>query len=229
MKDITLIYYTANLISDIFAVNIRNHVLKITDNKLPIISISHKPVSFGRNICVGEIGSSPYNIYRQILWGAKEAKTDFIACLEDDSLYVFEHFQYRPSKDTFVYNINRWNVNKRFYFYRVRQGMCMCIAPTELMIKTLELRFSKFSEEWAKERQIQFFGEPGRYENRIGLPMVKRESFKTELPTLTFNHRPSHGGIRKIIASDLVEKDLPHWGNANKLWDIMMYGDGEIK
>ena len=129
MKDITILHYTANLIDELFAVNIRNHLLSILPKEVPIISISHKPINFGKNICVGEIGSSPYNIYKQILIGAQQVKTNFLICHEDDSLYNLEHFQYRPPKDTFAYNINRWNVDRRFYFYRARQGMCMCIAP----------------------------------------------------------------------------------------------------
>ena len=230
MNNMTIIYYTANLISDIFASNIRRHLLRTIGDKYSIISISQKPIiDFGENICVGEIGVSGYNIYKQILLGSKMAKTEFIVCCEDDSLYIPEHFQYLPSKDTFAYNINRWNVNRRFYFYRARQGMCMCVAPTELMIKTLEIRFSKFGEEWSKQKQIQYFGEPGRYERKLGLPPVKIESFRTELPTLTFNHRPSYGGVRALLSTDLIAEELPFWGNANNLWNNMMYGNGEIR
>ena len=219
MSDLTLLYYTANLISDFFASNIIEHLLRIT-NGVPIVSISHKPMVLGKNICVGDIGISSWNIYYQILLGAKEAATKYVACCEDDSLYVPEHFEYRPKEDEFAYNVHRWNVNPMSYFYkRNRPGMCMCIAPTDLMVKTLETRFEKYTkEEYSGIEKIPFFGEPGRYEIMLGLPVVKRVHFTTELPTLTFNHRPSYGGVRRLLPTDTVKEELPHWGRASDLW-----------
>jgi len=38
--------------SDPFASNIRNHLLSLFPEGVPLISISHKPMDFGDNICV---------------------------------------------------------------------------------------------------------------------------------------------------------------------------------
>jgi hypothetical protein len=220
MNDLTLLYYTSNQISDYFANNVRNHLLESSKKMLPIISVSHKSINFGDNICVGEIGISSWNIYFQILLGAKEAKTKYVACCEDDSLYTWEHFSYRPKDDEFAYNTNRWNVNKRhYYFRRNRPGMCECIAPTELMIDTLETRMKKYTREaCAHIKHLPFYGEPGRYETELGLPVVKRVHFQLETPVLTFNHRPSYGGVRAPLKTDILEEELPYWGSATDLW-----------
>jgi len=212
MRDITILFYTANLISDHFGSKVREHLLESCDG-IPIISISHKPMDFGKNICVSGFEVSVYNVYQQILMGAKQAKTKYVACAEDDALYVPEHFEHIPPDDTFIYNVNRWSVTRDFYYYRQRRLMSMCIASTQLMIDTLETRFAKYSE------VAPHFGEPGRFEHKLGLPPVKIDSFKTEVPTLTFVHRPSLSGRRKLLPGDLIEKELPYWGSATELWD----------
>jgi hypothetical protein len=192
---------------------------------IPIISISQKPMDFGHNICVGHIGASIYNIYLQILAGAKETKTEFVACCEDDALYTLEHFQHRPESDTFSYNMNRWSINKDVFFFRERINMSMCIAPTDLMVDTLSKRFEKFPAPLIREKgELVGFGEPGRYEGKLGLPEVKMELFKTSIPSIVFNHRPSVGGVRKIIKKDIVKRELPYWGNAGSLWEEMWNG-----
>ena len=224
IDDLTFLYYTANLVEERFAENIRIHLVTFG---VPIISISQKPMDFGDNICVGDIGVSIYNIYKQILIGAKEAKTKFVACCEDDALYNWEHFRHRPpGEDTFSYNNNRWNVNKDLFFHRNRVNMSMCIAPTELMISTLEKRFEKYPTPLIREKgELIGFGEPGRSERKLGLPIVKMEVFNTVIPTLVFNHRPSVGGVRKIIHKDEIKKGLRYWGEAEKLWETMWNGN----
>ena len=242
MSDCTILYYTANLISEYFAVKIRENILE-SCNGIPIISISHKGLypkygsgsidasgcsvsvaeggifkqwgPFGLNIFICGLEVSVYNVYKQILMGAKLAKTKYVACCEDDALYVPEHFEHRPPDDTFFYNVNRWSITRDFYYYRQRRLMSMCIAPTQLMIDTLETRFAKYP----KCVPISHFGEPGRFEHKLGLPSVKIDSFRTEIPTLTFVHRPSLGGKRKLLPGDVIKKELPHWGSSQELWD----------
>lgn len=220
--DITILYYTANLISNYFADNVRRHLLESSGGKIPIISISQKPIDFGKNICVLGFKPSIYNIYRQILIGAKQAQTKYVACCEDDTLYVPEHFDYIPPDDSFAYNNNRWNIKKDMFYFRTRHhptsgGMCMCMASTELMVKTLEKRFEKYPEQPAS---LIGFGEPGRYDHRIGLDRPKAIRFVTETPSLTFVHRKGQGGIRRVFHKvDKIEKDIPYWGNAKELWN----------
>ncbi len=94
--DLTLLLYTANLIPDDVAARLRAYLLEVTEGQYPVVSVSQRPIDFGRNLCVGEIGASKYNAYKQILIGLRAVDTEFVACVDDDVLYVPEHFQQRP-------------------------------------------------------------------------------------------------------------------------------------
>jgi len=225
MNEISILYYTCNRIDESFANRVRNHLLE-SSNGIPIISISHKRLDFGENIHV--IGWEPciYNVYRQIYLGAKTVETKFVACVEDDCLYTPEHFAFRPKENAFYYNANRWRLlNDSFLFKHRREatsaGMWNCIGPTELMVKTLEARFEKYP---IKGSQIGW-GEPGRYEYKLGLPPVKALAFSTEIPNITFAHRTSLGGIRRIGPNDTISKELPYWGSARELREKMWNGN----
>ncbi len=217
MDDLSVLYYTANRISEFFARNVRDHLEQLLAGAVPIVSVSQKPINFGRNLCVGMIGASTYNTYRQILDAAEVAETKYVACCEDDCLYVPEHFQYRPPLDTFAYNVNRWTAGPQRFFHRKRAGMCMCIAPRKLLVRTLKQRFAKYPEPLDREGATGW-GEPGRLEHKLGLPPVKLLVFETETPTLCFNHRPSVGGVRRQMPRDDVQETLEPWGNATELW-----------
>lgn len=222
MNDLTVLYYTANLVDDVFASNIRKHLLSILPVGTPIVSISHKPLDFGENICVAGFEVSIYNIYKQILIGAKTAKTKYVMCAEDDALYTIEHINHRPKDDSFDYNSNRWHIYKSIYFHRPRPGMHTCIANRELMVDTLETRYKKFPNFLCEAKgELVGFGEPGRSEKRLGLPVVKLTTFETPTPVLVFDHRGSMGGVRKVSPTDHVETELKGWGSAISLWEMM--------
>jgi len=216
MSDVTLLHYTANVIPEPFAGNVRKHLMESAKGK-PIISISQKPLDFGENICVGDIGRSVYNVYSQILTGAKAAKTKYVACCEDDTLYVPEHFDFEFPEDTFMYNVNYWRIHTHVYYYLERRGMCVCVAPTKLMVDTLETKFKAFPDENLSYRN-KLFGEPGRFESRLGLPLVKIDVFRTATPLITFRHAWSLSGREGPGLKYRRESELPFWGKAIELW-----------
>ena len=60
--DLTIIYITANVVKEKFGEKVREKLLESAGD-FPIISVSQKPMDFGENICVGEIGVNFRNIY----------------------------------------------------------------------------------------------------------------------------------------------------------------------
>lgn len=239
MSDLTILYYTANRIDERFAIAVRRQLLDVASRYgagpgvfPPLVSIAQQPIDFrsefGATICVGDIGASIYNCYRQILIGAKHATTPYVACCEDDTLYVPEHFTYRPALDTFAYNRQRWVITRRlsadtrrreaFFYFRERTQMAMCLAPRQLLIDTLEERFAKYPVEVPHEVAKRGWGEPGRYEKNLGLAPRKLEVFRTVAPCVTFNHGESLMGRRQVQATDVLATELPVWGDANALW-----------
>jgi hypothetical protein len=219
MEDLTILYYSANIISNEFAEKVRNHLLSVVGDT-PIISITRKPIDFGKNLCIGEVQPSVWYIYKQVLIGAMEAKTKYVACAEDDTLYSESHFNTRPPDDTFIYNEGHYDLWKDHFIQRNRKNMSTCIATRDLMVDTLTKRFEKYPKFLdSLKRETKGFAEPGRYEWYLKLPPVKIGGFSSEVPPIVFWHRDSLGGVRKLGSKDVVFTELPFWGKAIDLWN----------
>lgn len=217
LNDLTLLYYTANTIEEFLGENIRQHLLKVNEGKYPIVSISQKPLNFGENICVGEIGKSYYNCYKQIFIGAKEVKTEYIAMCEDDTLYSQEHFSHRPSnKKVFSYNKNMWYTEETEYWSKGWVGMCTCVVTTRYLIDMLKPRFEKFPKE-DKSISKRVFQEPGRFDG------ANIEYWYSKIPILTFNYFGGLGGKAKSVAHPPASRQIldPYgdcWELKKKFW-----------
>ena len=72
MGQATIIYYTSNTENENFENKIRENILKVKGD-LPLISVSQKPIDFGHNICVGELGKSYENAFYQAKIGCEIA------------------------------------------------------------------------------------------------------------------------------------------------------------
>jgi len=218
MTDLTVLYYTANVLREPFAGNVRNVLLEAIGDT-PLISISHQPMAFGRNIVV-DYPRSIVSIYRQVLSGAKAATTKYVAMAEDDCLYSKEHFQFRPPVDDgFWYDMARWSIyswsNPPIYSIKYRHSNSTMFCSRELLIKALEERFAKYPD--LSKIPERFFAEPGRYENKLGVSIQKIFEYTSTCPCITFSHPDAIGfdiqGNRKGLGQ-LKAFDIPFWGKA---------------
>jgi hypothetical protein len=97
--DLTAIYYTAHQEDPRTEEAVREQHLQSAGG-IPIISVTQKPLDFGRNICVGtEVGISDLNAFRQYQIGVMEAKTKYVCPIEADVVYPPEYFQVVPESD----------------------------------------------------------------------------------------------------------------------------------
>jgi len=226
MDDLTIIYYTANFISNHFQDATKKVLLEAIGQTF-LISVSQKPMDFGENICVGEIGRSAFNIYRQALIGAKAAKTQYVAMAEDDILYSADHFTHRPHDGFFAYDKNNWSiytwVNPPVFSYKDRRTFYSLICERDLLIETLEEREAKYPND--KDKPILIWGEPGRYEGKMGVSRRNFEIFYSKVPNVVFSHETALAfdnlGRRKKMG-DLKAIEIPFWGRAEdilKLYD----------
>jgi len=104
----TVIYYTANTEREPFASNIRKRLLDVIGD-LPLISVSQKPLDFGTNICVGDVGVNEYNEWRQVKLGCEKATTPFVIVAEADALYPPSYFDFIPERLDRIYRYdNVW-------------------------------------------------------------------------------------------------------------------------
>ena len=217
--DLTILYYTSNTISDYFMKNIQKQLL-IAVGDTPIVCVSQKPMDFGTTqICVGDIGRSAYNIYKQVLIAAKAAKTEYVAMAEDDVLYPPEHFAYRPEGDIFTYDTNKWSTFTwtvpPIFSKKERQNMTSLICKRDPLIKTLEERFVR----WPDPEGIPagYFGEPGRFEYHLNITPVQKQRVHLPIPHIMFSTPEAlafgHLGTRKAHSQERAT-ELPYWGTA---------------
>lgn len=132
-KDATVVYYTSNQEDESFEKKIRQRILD-TIGDMPLISVSQKPIDFGKNICVGNVGLSGHNVFRQLQIGAEAATTPFIISAESDVLYPKEYFEFVPPETDACYRYDNvyilWKYYTRirkFYFRKAHtEGAQIC-------------------------------------------------------------------------------------------------------
>lgn len=121
MLNKTIIYYTGNTEKESFESKVRENILKQSKG-IPIISVSQKPIDFGKNICVGEMEKNYDNAFKQALIGCEAAKTPFVVMTEDDCLYPEGYFDFEPSDPSVVYTYDNvwlmWDRHNRTRFYK---------------------------------------------------------------------------------------------------------------
>lgn len=218
-SDITIILLTASRVPKKWAEFHKEKLIEAVGTS-HIITISREPLDWGLNL----LDTEPYtisNIYFQLLRGAKTAETDYIGVAEDDTLYPKEHFEYRPPKDTFAYNQNRFGLftwGKPTYFWKDRISNSTLIAPRKLAIEALEERFNKYPNGTPK----YFTGELGRpnIEERLGVSHRKSSWFSTEVSIVRIDHEL---GIDRLSRTHrkgmgiLRAYHIPYWGKAEEL------------
>ncbi len=191
----TILYYTSNRENPIFEQKIRDNILAQSGD-LPIISVSQKPIMFGHNIFVGDIGHSYLNVFKQILIGAKEAISDYLVFCEADFLYPKEYFEYEPIGDNLYRYDNVWLVfkNKGQSYYRKRWSNGAQVAKREFIIDELEKYMKNPKEDYN------------------GVPF---EFFTGEVPCISFK---TGDGMRAGSGFEKEkQKIVPYWGAVSDL------------
>lgn len=217
--DITAIFITNNEVPEKWAAYHRK-VLLDSLRGAPIITLSRKPMDLGINV-IQDKPKSLSNIYRQLLIGAKMATTDYIAVVEDDTLYPHEHFKQRPPKDKIGYNMCHWSLftwGEPIYSWRNRRGNYSMLSYRKLVIEALEERFAKYPNGTPNN----ITGEIGRpmVENNMGLKHRAVKEFETTVAVINFNHANASDDLQLRQRKNLGEiraYDIPFWGRAEDL------------
>lgn len=219
LNDLTLLNYSSSRMPEPSASNFRNELLKTINGTYPIVSVTQKPIEFGLNICVGDIGQSYYNIYKQMQIGLQEVKTRYVAIIEDDTLYTMEHFSCRPSSDEVVsFNKHFWFLDTREFWTKGHIGSFGLIAPTDYLRNSMNQRMKRYPiEPMPREYHKYQWMEPG-FEDRLGLPVLKTEQFSTKIPLITFcYYGATNGKPKRRMGTSSAVTDLEFWGNAAEL------------
>lgn len=212
MKDVTVIYYTSNREKEDFEGKIRNNLLKVIGDT-PLISVSQKPIDFGTNICVGDVGTSDHNIYRQMQLGCLKATTKYVATAEADCLYPpTGYFDFKPPDEGAAYHyMNVWILFKGENVFRKKAfSLCALFSNREFLLKRLDRVLHK-APQWSLKKPHPLF-----HKYRDWTPYVN------QLPVVNIKTRE---GMRWFTGTeDIASATLPHWGSAkdlsNKLWQM---------
>lgn len=225
MNDITVIYITANEITEYFAFNMRR-LLKKAVGDTEIVSVSKEPIDFGFNVH-SDTDRSHIGIYRDTLKGAKIAKTEYIAVAEDDTLYSKEHFEYRPKEHDFAYDLSCWGIYTwskpavLSHRFKARANHNMLLCRREAYIEALEERFAKYPRD--EDIDIRVWAEPGKYEDHLGVTVRKKEEYYSNPPNIMFSHPQglSHHTIgEKKRLGEIRAVEIPYWGRAEDLMKL---------
>ncbi|WP_370574773.1 hypothetical protein [Methanomethylovorans sp.] len=213
MSDTTIIYYTSNRENPSFEARIQQTIIEEMGNlDLPIISVSQKPTYFGKNICVGEVGFSGHNAWRQFQIGALAAKTRFVCTAEADCLHAREYYEFEPKSDnTFYIGNPLWVLfaqrGKVKSFYRKSGSESSMIIGREFIIDIIDKMLDGLGK-WHDPTQPDL--------SSIMYKLGKREDFEMSIPIITF--KTDNNMHRKTPYSrSSGTKELPYWGMAGDL------------
>lgn len=224
-SDATGIYITCNKIPQGFHNKMLEQLQKAIGD-YPVVAVSHQLVFIApppnwTNLLV-DLPRSQASIYRQVLIGAKEAKTQYVFILEDDTLYSETHFKFRPKPGHWGYNMNSWNIytwGEPVFSYKApggRRNLNGLICERQMLIDHLEERFRL----WPGEVDINIFGEPGKYDNQLGTTPHPSQDFYTNPPNIVFSHQANlqfQGlGTRKALGQ-IRATSIPYWGDAKTI------------
>ena len=230
--DISVIYYTCNYLekeNPVFVANTKQCLLKAIGD-YPLISVSHEPMDFGQNIVV-DLPRGHRSIYKQILIGAKASKTKYVALAEDDILYSYGHFHTMvPKDDVFLYDMSKlsiftWTKPPMFSYRTKRMVVNQLIAPREMLVDYLEERFARVPElkkaGWSDDSINSKWGDPGRYDNLLGVRPRKRQDEHLGTPSIVFTHPKAYGyetnhGKRKRLGDIRIIEEA-NWGKASEV------------
>lgn len=218
MEDLTALYYTSNMEGESFEGRVRDIILK-NKGDVPLVSVSQKPINFGKNICVGEHGASGFNMFRQVQIGLKEIKTKFVVSVEADCFYPPEYFKFIPKKEDVPYrNTNTWVMPQwRPFFWQKRESATHAqVVGTKFYLERLNKLFEG-APDWSVE------------EKNFPKERHHKEDVFSEIsywfcanPVVQVKTKRS---MRHYTTSDRIDiHELPYWGGGEEFRKIY-YGD----
>jgi len=213
--DTTVLYYTSNAEPPAFETAILDYLVSMLDGT-PLVTVSQQPLPYGTNLCVGDVGMSNLNIFRQMQIGVQATHTPFICLAESDYLHPPEYFAFVPPReDTFYYVMPLWVAfcqrgKKRLYCRKKRGSEGAMHVGRDFLLKALNTMLAG-QPLWkhARGRGMEI---PLPYMFKLG----PREAFTVPVPVITFK---TDAQLHRRTPHDLESRttDLPHWGNIHDL------------
>jgi len=208
-NDATILYYSSNKEAPEFEDRIIADLIKKSGG-LPIISVTQKPMDLGKNICVGNVGASGFNMCKQILFGCMNTTTDFIISAEADCVYPEDYFTFRPKRlDVCYRNTNIAVLKYKQGFYKKDSSTFAQIIGREFYIKRLQKLFSIKPDHPMWDASLKSW--PKAWGKKF---MDEFEYFETKYPCVSFKTNKGMRRHTNTYGEELME--LPGWGTVSE-------------
>ena len=232
------IYYTDNRPRWFILEKCREQISKAWKGKL--VSVSLKPINFGKNLVLEGHERSLPTMIKQIVMALEALDTDIVFFLEHDVLYHPSHFDFWPPKeDIYYYNTNNWRWGIKEDFAITYDGLkslsqLCCFRKTALLhyrgrLKYIQDRgWDKVPSREPKWGRVMGY-EPGtKPRKKGGFSDEKFDVWRSEFPNIDIRHRHTFSPP-KYILSDFKHppvnwreekiENLPYW-NLQQLHDM---------
>lgn len=236
-----IVYYTDNELDPKIMKKCQEQLIKVESSKLPIISVSLKPIEFGVNYVL-PLERGLLTMSKQILKGLKESTADVIFFCEHDVLYHPSHFDFTPTrKDIYYYNMNSWMLRSHdghalYYDHKSLSGICAyretLLAHYRERVRRIEellkeanggqtVKATSGNDVPLKEAIHRLGFEPGTHNRPEKIDEIKAESWKSEHPNVDIKHETNWTKNRwkveqfrdKSVAKSWKEaEEIPFWG-----------------
>lgn len=203
----SIIYISSNRENPEFERRLREDLLSKTD--LPITSVTQKPIDFGENICIGDVGASGFNFCRQVQIALENIDEDIVISAESDCLYSPDYFHFRPERLDVPYR------NTNIYVQKYGEDfVCKKSMSTFSQVVGRDFYLDRLNE--LLEGQPQWSTELKNFPKEIKKPLFKEFAyFRTEFACLSFK---TGRGMRRHSNSDGVPVyELPYWGKISEV------------
>ena len=208
-----VVYYTDSKLDDEtpqLANAVRKRLKKMV-GPIPIISVSQKPLNFGKNICIGEQPRKFKSIYEAILAGVSEAPDGSIVYLcEHDVFYHPSHFAQVPDEpDTMYFNTARYYYalgQSSFIKARGKRALSQSVGTKETIIKHVTERLDGCGDE-ITERWNEL-------EKKSSVKYKNFESVRPNVDILHENNYTPRGDYKRnyLRGKSVGVENLPGWG-----------------
>lgn len=223
-----IVYYTDNSCDQSILRRVQEQLVKCV-NGHEIVSVSQKPVDFGKNIVV-DYPRGSISIFKQIHDGLKASTADIVFLVEHDVLYHPSHFNYIPSrKDKFYYNQNRYQVDYGTgrALFRLTKCTSHLVSYREWLLKYIEEVLAIIAEKGYSRNKMGFA--PGTHKFLRGYGI---RTWMSEYPNVDIRHNNNWSRTRwnkeefhdkNAIQGWKEVEEIPGWGSAK---NIMQYVSG---
>jgi len=191
------IYYTVNQLDP--------KIMQVCQNQLKdfpgeIVSVSTKPMTFGRNICLPDLKKSVPGMVKRILTALEASTGDIVFFLEDDVLYNSYHFGFIPPfENIYYYNVNNWRwdyPNDRLITYDYLKSLSMLCCYRELALNHYRKMMERIIEkkyDWDYEKESDWaraWGyEPGTKSKKSGgFSNEEHDIWRSKYPNIDIRH-----------------------------------------